>query len=149
MNIEQQVISLPLAQRLAQQEIGLTRLMGHMGSESYPSYVSYKSYFVWYPDDDGEEWDIGNTDDGFDGQIPAYTVPELVELLGERFGFIERIPEAVNTQESMRFRAGDVDLYGFRLCAPTPADALGLLLEVVLGGIAQSGVAVVESNPIK
>jgi hypothetical protein len=108
--IEQQVISLPLAQRLA--------ALG----------VEQSSYFVWDTMYIFGRLFVRSTraDEAPDDRakrFAAFTVPELAALLGDNLSMIERLLDG-------RFNAAYS--YATGCIAPTMPEALGLLLEAVL-----------------
>lgn len=105
MNIKKQVVSLEIAQRLA--------ALG----------VEQKSYFAWCGGLLFRSREVG---EGY-GEISAaaYTVAELIELLGENFGSLYRLKDG----------SFYVHAKGRNFQAATMPDALGLLLERVLSEV--------------
>lgn len=118
--IEQQVVSLALAQRLA--------AMG----------VEQKSYFVWYEGLLFRSREVGEA--GF----AAFTVPELAALLGENFSTLDRFTNggfmAYNGEDMCSIGSADT---------MAEALGLLLLAVLGEKGIAQNGGGVLESESVE
>ena len=115
MNIEKQVLSPEIAQRL--------KALG----------VEQESYFVWEPLGNGVSIKFFNLQErNSHGKnkarwIAAYTVPELVERLGDNFDVLSRLKSPEKGFSALGELGDDV----LELDADTLANALGLLLEKV------------------
>lgn len=92
--------------------------------------VPQQSIFYWQYDHAPEEWSIWNnvdyerygiTDEDKDKKISAFTIPELIHLLGKRFGVLERFHDG----KFGAYIPHDIAVHGI---GETPTEALGNLL---------------------